>query len=70
MVMMSPYWMHRDPVLFPDPEAFKPVSHVWFFPYLHVKPSGLYFNVCHRVSKELEQLQRNLFQRLSALYNI
>ncbi|ELU17287.1 hypothetical protein CAPTEDRAFT_220158 [Capitella teleta] len=24
MLMLSPYWMHRNPKFFPDPEAFKP----------------------------------------------
>lgn len=24
--MLSPYWLHRNPKYFPDPEMFKPVS--------------------------------------------
>ncbi|KAM4694722.1 24-hydroxycholesterol 7-alpha-hydroxylase isoform 2-T2 [Discoglossus pictus] len=25
MLMLSPYWVHRDPKMFPEPETFKPV---------------------------------------------
>jgi len=30
MLMLSPYWAHRNPKYFPDPEDFKPVSYFTF----------------------------------------
>lgn len=36
MLMLSPYWLHRNPKYFPDPEMFKPVSCDSYWEYFAV----------------------------------